>query len=174
MKGAKVMQKREEEQKNKESYTCPNPNCNSVFYRPKIIKHYVCPTCQTLVKMDTAIGNTKTKKRGPTEEDVKRKEAERLEAERKETEEQQQIRCKAPKPIELSQTEQPAADAEEVNKSSDSRCKHYFGYLGEREKGEEIPAGCLECRKTLDCMLSDYYRSKETVEEIKKWYPAKA
>ena len=309
------MQKREEEHKNKESYCCPNPNCNSVFYRPKIIKYYVCPTCQTLLKMDTAIGNTKTKKQRPTEEDIKRKEAERLEAERKaerleaelleaeqkaeqleaerleaqrkverieaereeaklleakrlkaqqleaqqmetrrleaerkaerleaelleaeqkaeqleaerleserkakrleselkaerleaerkaerleaellepqrleaqrkverlaerleaerkETEKQQQIKSEAPKPIELSKTGQPAASSEEVNKSSDSGCKYYFGYLSEREKGEEIPAGCLECRKSLDCMLSNYYRSKEPITEIKKWY----
>jgi len=67
----------EEKQEQKESYRCPNPNCHSVFLRPKIIKYYVCPTCQTLVKMDTAEGNAKTKKRGPTEEDLKRKEAER-------------------------------------------------------------------------------------------------
>ena len=296
------MQKREEEEhKNKESYCCPNPNCNSVFYRPKIIKYYVCPTCQTLLKMDTAIGNTKTKKQRPTEEDIKRKEAERLEAERKaerleaelleaeqkaeqleaerleaqrkverieaereeaklleakrlkaqqleaqqmetrrleaerkaerleaeqleserkakrleselkaerleaerkaerleaellepqrleaqrkverlaerleaerkEKEKQQQIKSEAPKPIELSKTGQPAASSEEVNKSSDSGCKYYFGYLSEREKGEEIPAECLECRKSLDCMLSNYYRSKEPITEIKKWY----
>ena len=76
------MQNTEEEQEY-ESYHCPNPNCNGVFYRPKIIKYYVCPTCQTLIKRDTAQGNAKTKKHWPTEEDVKRKEAERLEAERK-------------------------------------------------------------------------------------------
>ena len=248
-KGAEVMQKTEEKKKREvERYCCSNPNCKSVFSRPKIIKYYVCPTCQTLLKMDTAIGNTKTKKQRPTEEDIKRKEAERLEAERKaerleaelleaeqkaeqleaerleserkakrleselkaerleaerkaerleaellepqrleaqrkverlaerleaerkETEKQQQIKSEAPKPIELSKTEQPAASSEEVNKSSDSGCKYYFGYLSEREKGEEIPAGCLECRKSLDCMLSNYYRSKEPITEIKKWY----
>jgi hypothetical protein len=30
-------------------YFCPNPNCNTLFSRPKIIKYTVCPTCQTLV-----------------------------------------------------------------------------------------------------------------------------
>jgi multidrug efflux pump subunit AcrA (membrane-fusion protein) len=219
-----VQKTKEEKQEHTESYCCPNPNCNRVFYRPKIIKYYVCPTCQTLLKMDTAQGTPQTKKRGPTEEDMKRKEAERLEAEkkaehaeakrleaekkverleaerklerldaerkkaeqleaqrlelerleaeRKETEKRQEVKSKAPKPIERSQTEQPAANAEEVNQPSDSGCKHYFGYLGQRDKGEEIPAACLECPKSLDCMLHDY-KSKESVAEIKKWYPAK-
>jgi len=164
----------EEKQKHKESYCCPNPNCKSVFSRPKIIKYYVCPTCQTLVKTDTAIGNTKKEKHRPTEEDIKRLDAELLEAERKETEKRQQVKSKAPKPIEPSQTEQLVASAEDESKSNDSGCTHYFGYLGEREKGEEIPAECLECPKSLDCMLGDYYKSKESVAEIKKWYPTKA
>jgi hypothetical protein len=30
-------------------YHCTNPNCGKVFAKPKIIKYYVCPTCQTLV-----------------------------------------------------------------------------------------------------------------------------
>ena len=78
------MQKTEEEkQEPKEGYCCPNPSCNRVFLRPRIIKYLVCPSCQTLVKMDTAEGNAKKKKKGPTEEDIKRKEAELLEAQQK-------------------------------------------------------------------------------------------
>jgi hypothetical protein len=99
--------------------------------------------------------------------------AERLETERKETEKREQVKSKAPKPIEPSQTEQPAASAEEGNKPSDSGCKHYFGYLSQRKKGEGIPESCLGCPRSLDCMLSDYYNSKEPIEEIKKWYPDK-
>ena len=69
----------------------------------------------------------------------------------------------------MPQAQQPAATTDE-NKPSDSGCEYYFGYLGEREKGEEIPAECLECPKALDCMLRNY-KSKESVSEIKKWYP---
>jgi hypothetical protein len=97
-----------------------------------------------------------------------------LEAGREEPEKRQQVKNKAAKPIELTQTEKLAASAEEINRSSDSGCRYYFGYLGQRAKGEEIPGICLECPKSLDCMLSDYYKSKESVAEIKKWYPAKA
>jgi hypothetical protein len=98
--------------------------------------------------------------------------AERMETEQKEKEKRQPAKIEAPKPIEPPQAEQQAASAEEADKSSDSGCEHYFGYLGQRKKGEEIPAACLECPKSLDCMLGDYYKSKESVEEIKKWYPA--
>ena len=78
------MQKTNEDKKeHEECYSCPNPSCNRVFSRPKIIKYYVCPTCQTLVKMDTAEGNAKKKKKGPTEADFKRIEAELKEAQQK-------------------------------------------------------------------------------------------
>ena len=99
--------------------------------------------------------------------------AERKEKELRETEKLQNVKIEAPKLIEPSQTMQPTASADEVNQPSDSRCKHYFGYLGQREKGEGIPESCLECPKSLDCMLSEYYKSKETIKEVKKWYPDK-
>jgi hypothetical protein len=62
---------------------------------------------------------------------------------------------------------------DKVNHLSDQVCKFYFGYLGKREKGEGIPETCLECNKSLDCMLSEYYKSEDTVAEIKKWYHPK-
>ena len=44
----------EKENKNPR-FHCSNPNCHKVFSKPKIIKYYVCPTCQTLAIMDTEI-----------------------------------------------------------------------------------------------------------------------
>jgi hypothetical protein len=38
---------------------------------------------------------------------------------------------------------------------------------------EGIPETCVECNKSLDCMLSEYYKSENTVAEIKKWYHPK-
>ena len=95
-------------------------------------------------------------------------------ATRKEVKKQKQVKRQKTKPIETASTRHLTKSEGKVDTPSDSRCKHYFGYLGHRDKGEGIPDACLECPKSLDCMLSDYYRSKETVEEIKKWYPAKA
>lgn len=44
--------------KNKNSeitrYCCSNPNCHKVFSRPKIIKYYVCPSCQTIIDLNSA------------------------------------------------------------------------------------------------------------------------
>ncbi|MCW4031098.1 MAG: hypothetical protein NWE80_01900, partial [Candidatus Bathyarchaeota archaeon] len=82
---------------------------------------------------------------------------------------QQQVISKTPWQIEIFQTEQQSASPGEANESSG--CKYYFGYLCEREKGKQIPSECLECPKSLDCMLNNY-KSKESVVEIKKWYPA--
>ena len=49
------------------------------------------------------------------------------------------------------------------------RCLNYFGYLYERETGEDIPGECTECRKVIECMLGSQ-NSKDALEEIKKWY----
>lgn len=54
--------------------------------------------------------------------------------------------------------------------SSQSVCQYGFGYLSQREKGEGIPDTCIECPKSLSCMLSEYYKTQESVKEIKKWY----
>ena len=90
-------------------------------------------------------------------------------AERRKTEKTQQAETELTNPLEWPQPEQTIERSEEVNKPSDSGCTYYFGYLAERDKGVEIPAGCLECPKSIDCMLNNY-KSKESVTEIKKWY----
>jgi hypothetical protein len=72
----------------------------------------------------------------------------------------------APKPT---ASREPIAK-EETTASTSSACKYGFGYLSQREKGEQIPTSCVECPSAIDCMLSKYYKEKETVKEIKKWY----
>jgi len=51
-----------------------------------------------------------------------------------------------------------------------SGCQYGYGYLSQREKGEGIPSACVECPKSLDCMLAEYYKKGGSVKEIKKWY----
>lgn len=75
--------------------------------------------------------------------------------------------------IETKNIVQPSAKNKTDSTSSNKTCQYYFGYLGQREKGEVIPSSCVECAKSLDCMLAEYYKSKETVEEIRKWYRPK-
>ena len=57
---------------------------------------------------------------------------------------------------------------EEERQSKDG-CLHYFGYLGEREKGEPIPTACIESIKSIECMLNTV-SSKDAAKEIQKWY----
>ena len=179
-----MMQKTEEKKKQKESNCYSNANYYSVFLRPKI-KYYMCPKCQTLLKIEKAPGKTRTREHKPKEKGVKRKEAkqleaqleeelkaERLKAERKEAEELKQFESQKLELKETVQIRSLATSEEKINQQSDNECKYYFSYLGERKKGEEIPSSCLECPKSLDCMLYNF-KSKESIAEIKKWYPTK-
>jgi type IV secretory pathway VirB10-like protein len=80
---------------------------------------------------------------------------------------------KAIEPKPQSQMPKSLGQEEKENHPSDQVCKYYLGYLSQRDKGEGIPETCVECNKSLDCMLSEYYKSEKTVSEIKKWYHPK-
>jgi hypothetical protein len=51
-----------------------------------------------------------------------------------------------------------------------SGCTHYFGYLSDRSKLDEIPEDCMTCEKTIECMLYELMKSDTAVKEIRKWY----
>jgi len=59
---------------------------------------------------------------------------------------------------------------ERVGQSSEIQCLYHFGYLSEKDKCEVIPETCFACPKSVECMLSQLYKSPESVKEIKKWY----
>ncbi len=179
-------------------YRCSNPNCKRVFSRPKIIKYYVCPTCQTLVN------TTQTKEHVAVQEEplplkklvtcANLKAIEQAKKEEPKVEEStishplvmdgcaqaETAKSQKPEKLELAQKEldvtelfpsQQSTTIDETTFSSSSPgCKYGFGYLSQREKGTEIPETCVACPKSLDCMLSEYYKSREAVKEIKKWY----
>ena len=46
-------------------------------------------------------------------------------------------------------------EAKEDKKAAN--CMNWFGYLGVRERGEEIPTECIECQKSIECMLNQQY-----------------
>ena len=181
-------------------YSCSNPNCKRVFSRPKIIKYYVCPTCQTVVNM------TQTKEQVATQEEpspskklVTRAKPKAIEQAKSEEPKVKELMISPPLAVmkgcaqtetaitrsrrnwnrlksesqmwrNLSPNQQSTPKDETTVSSSSPGCKYGFGYLSQREKGTEIPETCVACPKSLDCMLSEYYNSKETVKEIKKWY----
>ena len=189
-----------------QKYLCSNPNCKSIFYRPKVITYHVCPDCQTLVNINEfadeeeiqiALAAQKLKSRKPQT------------AEKCEFPVQSQIVVQvAENPLEVEEPPQTEKKMEESNdmdtlekvvtvervslstqdttvsdqsqqalvveaskpSSPQSDCQFGFGYLSQREKGESIPDTCIECAKSLSCMLSDYYKAEKSVKEIKKWY----
>ena len=57
----------------------------------------------------------------------------------------------------------------EGEKQSQEKCLHHFGYLGERQKDEIIPSECIECMRSIECMLVKT-NSKEAAHEIQNWY----
>ena len=58
----------------------------------------------------------------------------------------------------------------EIEEEQKKGCQYWFGYLNQKEKGEPIPEGCVECEKALECMLNKYYNSAAAVAHIKEWY----
>lgn len=247
-------------------YQCANPNCGKAFSKPKIIKYYVCPTCQTLVIMDTKVTQSNQEVKNKNDSATKENRTQRKRKQKPEA-----LDRKQPEPTEPPQTSQPsettksilstnlpdleapltiqssivnASQSENapdepkkeetidlevpitaqspvisdappetemdesdetkteddvirdyvklatspdlispsVNENSetfgvekkpivgDSFCKHYFGYLGQREKGEQIPEDCFGCSKSIECMLESNEHSSKKVEGIKQWY----
>ena len=184
-------------------YSCSNPNCKSVFSRPKIIKYYVCPTCQTLVDNSNAgefvekesastVRKVSTQRKPKILEPEGFQEVKTLDIqvvsdqtaleERSATSTEnkielservvnlEQVQTLQQKPSELASSEEIETVERKKLPESSLGCKHVFGYLGHRGKGEKIPDACIECPVSLKCLLSDYYRSGESVKEISKWY----
>ncbi len=183
-------------------YYCSNPNCNRVFSKPKIIKYYVCPNCQTLINLKSESLDPLTrekpvleKKQVTKQEKVKPDKNQEpqtidLTPSQQATTSIESTSLKKPEEKEEFKTIKPA-QMEEVNtidyifntksqntvkeqtQSSDPQCQHFFGYLSEKNHGEEVPETCFACPKSVECMLNEYNKSKESVEEIKKWYSLK-
>jgi len=61
-------------------------------------------------------------------------------------------------------------EKEKATHDSIDKCSYYFGYLNQRTKGETIPEECVECPKSIECLMSEVDNSKESLKEIKKWY----
>ena len=202
-------------------YCCSNPNCKKVFSKPKIIKYYVCPTCQTIVDLTSENSQLITREKPVLEKKQvtlrKQKESKQdknqepkaitsqqattdNELTSKEKPEVKEIlettepaQMEEPNVVEITLNkksgimdsdydlpfslglgdEHPEAVKEQTGQSSDVQCPYYFGYLSQRNKEEVIPETCFGCLKSIECMMSEYNKPKETVEEIKKWYSFK-
>jgi len=162
-----------------EGYCCSNPTCKSVFSHPKIITYYACPTCHTKVEIVDIENQTKIEQPIFKEKSIKLETVKPSYIQTKEVETAEHVSKTKSTKINPTNSFIPeikvpepnmAIETQESDSLSDSGCKHYFGYLCEREKGEGIPNECVECPKNLDCMLSKVHQSTKSVKEIKKWY----
>jgi len=195
-------------------YCCSNPNCKKVFSKPKIIKYYVCPACQTIVDMNFENSQLIAREKPPTlrkpkEGNKSKKQELGAIMSQQATTDNEIMPMEKPEEkavletVEPAQMEEPNIVEVKVNKestvtgdydlpftlgnsdehketvkeqtgqSSDFQCKYYFGYLSQRNKEEVIPETCFGCLKSIECMMSEYNKTKETIDEIKKWYSFK-
>jgi len=60
----------------KMKHSCSNPNCGKIFSRPKVIKYYVCPSCQTLIDIPTQKIHDNVTSNKKTVERARKKESE--------------------------------------------------------------------------------------------------
>jgi hypothetical protein len=84
-----------------------------------------------------------------------------------------QIQIKEPQPKQTVQTLKSDITGDNSKTAKSPGCQYYFGYLGNRQKNESIPETCLDCPNSLDCMLSKH-ELRNSVQEIKKWYPSQS
>jgi hypothetical protein len=184
---------------NNHFFICPNPNCRDTFSEPKIIEYRVCPVCQSLIDMPevknlptTPKALKKMKRRrghGDTaviqhvectsqSEDIlpeSHKEVINLDSTTEEiltsVETATPALSEEELPNILDSTSSSLLTMDQSDASSSNPCCHqYFGYLGQRKRGENIPSICISCARSIDCMLSEYHKSEQAVSEIKKWY----
>lgn len=166
-------------------YRCPNKECKGIFQKPIELKdlsetpariYPACPECGA--DLNRFFGSNtrkmlKTKVRTPLLQEKPKKKPIEKKVEIKAVEVTNQTQSEGSKPPKSVQTKKLFTRGKKADVSGDCRCQYYFGYLADREKQEGIPDPCLECPRSLDCMLTNY-KSENTVTEIGKWYSVTA
>jgi len=126
-----------------QSFTCSNPKCKRVFANPIIVQnlssedtasYHACPYCLTEIE-ETPEGEGKRQK-----PKAKRSRIEQTKAQLAETKPTQQL------------------------SSETQKCLHHFGYLSQRPRGQEIPEGCMICKKIIECMQKLRSNSSTPIE----------
>lgn len=179
-------------------YLCSNRECRKVFQKPVELKdlseiparvYLACPHCGT--NLESVLGS-RIERKPKLEAEIplqQNKTGIKIETRETETTEQgvsphkkpskpasekttmpEQVHAPQAKNTELAPTHE-TVEIETAFPSS-SGCQYGYGYLSQRKKGEGIPDTCVGCPKSIDCMLSEYYKKREraSVKEIKKWY----
>jgi len=126
---------KKKENKDNQSFTCPNPSCGRVFPKPikaenlslKNEAYDACPYCLTEITVENGILIT--------EETEKEKPKLSIEEEN-----EQETKPTLGK-VSVETLDKPVT------------CKHNFGYLSQRSTKEKIPEECMMCERIVKCML---------------------
>lgn len=130
------------------SFTCPNPKCKRAFANPIIVQnlssedtasYYACPNCLTEIEETPKSDEKRQKPKG------KKRRIERTK-------------------VQLAERKPAKKPSPEMHK-----CLHYFGYLSQRPRGEEILEECMICEKIIECILK--FRSNSSMSEIESKIP---
>jgi hypothetical protein len=133
--GLTINKKKENENtRDNQSFTCPNPSCGRVFTNPikaenltlKSGVYNACPYCLTEINIEKST----------------------IAAEEKET-----MRLEPHAGKEIKQKERVMLEKASVDLPNKSGCTHHFGYLSQRSTKEKIPEECVMCEKIVQCML---------------------
>jgi len=126
---------KKKENKDNQSFTCPNPSCGRVFSKPikaenlslKNGAYDACPYCLTEITAEKSILiMEETEKEKP-----------KLSIEEKSEQE----------------TQLPLEKVNVDTLAKPATCTHNFGYLSQRSTKEKIPEECMMCEKIVQCML---------------------
>jgi hypothetical protein len=162
-------------------YRCPNQECKKVFQKPIELKdlsetppriYPACPECGADLGPFFGSRTQKLSKIKPkTLLHQKKLGTISIEkgSEKKIAEKTKQVPKQVPKSEKKPPSRHTMMSREKKNVTDDSECPYYFGYLASREEVGEIPASCLGCQRSLDCMLA-VLKAGEPLDEIKKWY----
>jgi hypothetical protein len=166
-------------------YRCPNEDCRGIFHKPIELKDLsetpariclACPECGA--DLNRFFGSRFEKIPKPKAQTVFPPKKPEIKPTKKMTEIKpvetpKETQNQKPKMAEKIPAKKSEANRKKINVSNDSKCQYYFGYLADRAKQEGIPDPCLECPRSLDCILTNY-KSEGTVTEISKWYQVTA
>jgi hypothetical protein len=162
-------------------YRCPNQECKKVFQKPIELRdlsetppriYPACPECgadlgpffgSRVNKLSKIKPKTLLHQKKVGTISIEKRSEERI------AEKIRQVSKRVPKLERQPPSRQTMISREKKNVTDNSKCQYYFGYLASRNEVGEIPASCLDCQRSLDCMLSSL-KAGEPVDEIKKWY----
>ena len=169
---------------------CPYKGCEKEFDKPTLITdssripretHYACPHCMSnldIVTKDSKVIGVNAAEH-PNDFDLHEKST-RVHAQKDEiniveiTSNKKSGGTGSDYEMPFRVSERRETAKEKAEQSSEFKCSYHFGYLSEKNKNEIVPETCFECPRSIDCMLAEFNKSQQSLEEIKKWYTIKS